>query len=55
MPRVPTFIEVIAPPEPPVYRSSLQIELMRQDGTTLRLHGAEPSLALQCLAQFLQG
>lgn len=54
--RTPTFVEVIAaPPEQQAHRFSLQIELLRQDGATLRLQGADPRLALQCLAQFLRG
>ena len=55
-PRVPTFVEVIAAaPAQPIHPPSLQLEILRQDGATLRLQGAEPGLALQCLTQFLQG
>lgn len=54
--RTPTFVEVIeAAPEQQTHRSSLQLEILRQDGATLRLQGAEPGWALQCLAQFLGG
>lgn len=53
--KAPAFVEVLASSAPPSPLAlPIHIEVARHDGTTLRLQCAEPTLALQCLAQFLR-
>lgn len=54
--QIPAFVEVPALlPYSTGHLASIQIELLRSDGTAMRIHCAESGTARQCIAQFLQG